>query len=64
VHEPDLSSKIKVTFRFKKNKPKTILHKAPMVMHLNGFFSIFIRKRLRYFLPFNRNEDIVLQNNI
>jgi hypothetical protein len=38
------------------------LSKAPTISRLNGFVSIFIHKRLRYCLPFNRNDHIVLQN--
>jgi hypothetical protein len=39
-----------------------IITKAPKITRLNGFVSIFIHKRLRYFLPFHRNDHIVLQN--
>jgi hypothetical protein len=39
-----------------------LFNKAPTITRLNGFVSIFIHKRLRYCLPFNRNDHIVLQN--
>jgi hypothetical protein len=40
------------------SRPST--SKAPTITRLNGFVSIFIHKRLRYCLPFNRNDHTVL----
>jgi hypothetical protein len=52
------------TSHLDKTKGNTTLlkSKAPTITRLNGFVSIFIHKRLRYCLPFNQNDCIVLQN--